>query len=117
MASVAEALNLALDHHLSGRLEEARLLYGRILEVDPDNPHALHFAGLLAAQTGAVADGVAMIGKAAALLPLAADIHGNLGKALMALGTPDGAAQASATFRRVLALQPDGAGEIGRAHV
>ncbi|MGY0780312.1 tetratricopeptide repeat protein [Azospirillum argentinense] len=111
MATVAEALNLALDHHLSGRLEEARLLYGRILEADPDNPHALHFAGLLAAQTGAVADGVAMIGKAAALLPLAADIHGNLGKALMALGTTNGAAQAAAAFRRVLALQPDGAGD------
>ncbi|MBB3262466.1 tetratricopeptide (TPR) repeat protein [Azospirillum sp. OGB3] len=111
MASVAEALNLALDHHLSGRLEEARLLYGRILEADPDNPHALHFAGLLAAQTGAVADGVTMIGKAAALLPLAADIHGNLGKALMALGTPDGAARATAAFRNLLALQPEGAGD------
>ncbi|WP_188260912.1 tetratricopeptide repeat protein [Azospirillum tabaci] len=111
MATVAEALNLALDHHLSGRLEEARLLYGRILAVDPDNPHALHFAGLLAAQTGAVTDGVAMIRKAAARLPLAADIHGNLGKALMALGTPDGAAQAASAFRSVLALQPDGAGD------
>lgn len=111
MATVAEALNLALDHHLSGRLEEARLLYGRILEVDPDNPHALHFGGLLAAQTGGVADGVAMIRKAAALLPLAADIHGNLGKALMALGTPDGAAQAAAAFCTVLALQPESAGD------
>ncbi|TWA84829.1 tetratricopeptide (TPR) repeat protein [Azospirillum brasilense] len=111
MATVAEALNLALDHHLSGRLEEARQLYGRILAADPDNPHALHFGGLLAAQTGRVADGVAMIRKAAARLPLAADVHGNLGKALMALGTPDGAAQAAAAFRTVLALKPDGAAD------
>ncbi|WP_353858735.1 tetratricopeptide repeat protein [Azospirillum formosense] len=111
MATVAEALNLALDHHLSGRLEEARQLYGRILAADPDNPHALHFGGLLAAQTGAVADGVAMIRKAAARLPLAADVHGNLGKALMALGTPEGAAQAAAAFRNLLALHPDGAGD------
>ncbi len=111
MATVAEALNLALDHHLSGRLEEARLLYGRILEADPDNPHALHFGGLLAAQTGGVADGVAMIRKAAALLPLAADIHGNLGKALVALGTAEAATQAAAAFRNLLALRPDGAGD------
>lgn len=51
MATVEEALDIAIDHHASGRLAEAETIYSRILDVDPRNAPALHLAGVLACQT------------------------------------------------------------------
>ncbi len=55
MATVSEALSIALDHHIAGRVAEAETLYGRILEAVPGHPDASHLMGLLLAQTGRVA--------------------------------------------------------------
>ena len=51
MASIAEALSIAVDHHQSDRIGEAETLYRRILDADPDQPGALYFLGILLAQT------------------------------------------------------------------
>ncbi|ALJ38565.1 MULTISPECIES: FkbM family methyltransferase [Azospirillum] len=51
MATIEEALDIAIDHHASGRLAEAETIYSRILDVDPRNAPALHLAGVLACQT------------------------------------------------------------------
>lgn len=52
MATVEEALLLAVDHHTAGRIAEAETLYGRILDAVPDQPDALHLLGVLSAQSG-----------------------------------------------------------------
>jgi Flp pilus assembly protein TadD len=77
MATITEALTIALDLHLSGRLGEAQDLYTRILDVDPDHPDALHFLGVLAGQIGQGDLGLPLIVRALALRPDAADIHAN----------------------------------------
>jgi len=99
-----QALLAALDHHLSGRTAEAAELYARILAVVPDHANALHLSGVLAAQTGDAAGGVARIARAVALAPDVADYHGNLAKLFRAQGRTGPAA---ACLRRLLALHPD----------
>lgn len=104
MATIAEALALALDHHLGGRLEAAETLYGRILDADPTQPDARHLLGVLAGQTGRAALGIDLIGQAMALRPDAADYPSNLGALLDANDEPQ---RAAAAYRRALALRPD----------
>ncbi|HEY0836044.1 MAG TPA: tetratricopeptide repeat protein, partial [Azospirillum sp.] len=104
MATVGEALAVALDHHLAGRVEDAEVLYRRILDVDARNAAALHLYGVLCAQTGRVPDAVELIGRAIASDPGIPDYHVNLAGALRAAGQPARAAEA---FRQALDLAPD----------
>jgi protein O-GlcNAc transferase len=103
MATIREALALALDHHLAGRVVEADTLYGRILEVDPENAAALHLHGVLCAQTGRLTDAVALLRLAVRHGPAAPDHHVNLANALRALGRT---AEAIDAYQGALALAP-----------
>ncbi|OYD84632.1 tetratricopeptide repeat protein [Azospirillum brasilense] len=103
MATVQEALGLAVEYHLQGGLTEARELYGRILVVEPDQPHALHLLGVLDGQEGRPVDAMARIRRAIASVPDIADFHANFGKLAMALGRTD---EAATLHRRTLTLRP-----------
>ncbi|WP_247893047.1 tetratricopeptide repeat protein, partial [Azospirillum baldaniorum] len=104
MATVSEALSIALDHHIAGRVAEAETLYGRILEAVPGHPDASHLMGLLLAQTGRVAAALSHLDAAVAGNPASPTHHFNRGKVQDALGrTVDAAASWLATLR----LQPD----------
>ncbi|GAA4251635.1 tetratricopeptide repeat protein [Azospirillum formosense] len=103
MATVQEALGLAVEYHLQGGLTEARELYGRILAVEPDQPHALHLLGVLDGQEGRPVDAMARIRRAIASAPDIADFHANFGKLAMALGRTD---EAATLHRRALTLRP-----------
>ncbi|WP_187774421.1 tetratricopeptide repeat protein [Azospirillum brasilense] len=104
MATVSEALSIALDHHIAGRVAEAETLYGRILEAVPGHPDASHLMGLLLAQTGRVAAALPHLDAAVAGDPASPTYHLNRGKVQDALGqTVAAAASWLATLRR----QPD----------
>ncbi|MET3109367.1 tetratricopeptide (TPR) repeat protein [Oxalobacteraceae bacterium GrIS 1.18] len=47
---IPEAIQIALQHHQAGRLQEAESIYQKILQTSPDHPEALHFLGLIAHQ-------------------------------------------------------------------
>jgi Flp pilus assembly protein TadD len=68
------------------QLAEAEKLYGAIFETAPDNPDALHYAGVLAHQLGRSDEGVALIEKSLALVPNRADCYSNLGIIYQAQG-------------------------------
>ncbi|RJF77291.1 hypothetical protein D3877_26125 [Azospirillum cavernae] len=104
MATITEALTIALDLHLSGRLGEAQELYTRILDADPDHPDALHFLGVLAGQIGQGDLGLTLIGRALKLRPDAADIHANHATILRGLKRRR---EALAAHQRAIALRPD----------
>ncbi|MFP5515655.1 MAG: tetratricopeptide repeat protein [Alphaproteobacteria bacterium] len=104
MATILEALTLALDLHLAGRFGEAQELYTRILDAEPEQPDALHYLGVLAGQIGHGDFGLTLIDKAIVLRPEAADIHANRANLLRGLNRLD---QAEAGYRRALALRPD----------
>jgi len=72
-------LDKAIALHRSGRLDEARPLYERILTADPSNASAWHFLGVLLHQTGNSEAAAGFIAKAIELDPQYADACNNLG--------------------------------------
>ena len=104
MATISEALAIALQHHQAGRLDAAEQIYQRILQVEPDQPDALHFMGVLTAQLGRHQAAVDYITRAIAVRPNAAPYHLNLGLAYQASQKLD---EAIASYRRALQLQPE----------
>ncbi|MFP5515052.1 MAG: tetratricopeptide repeat protein [Alphaproteobacteria bacterium] len=109
MASVQEALRVAIDHHGAGRLREAEILYGRILDAAPGTHAASHLLGMLLAQTGRLRDAAPRIAAAVRAQPDIADYHRDLGKIHQALGHP---ADAIVGQRRAAALRPDDAAAL-----
>jgi len=99
-----EALNAALQHHQSGRLEEAATLYGKILEADPRHADANHLLGVIAFQLGRNEVAVDLIGMAIAANRSNPAFHSNLGNALNGMGRQD---DALAAYDRALRLRPD----------
>ena len=47
-----DALRFAVEHHNAGRLDQAEDIYREILEIEPENPSALHLLGVIAHQVG-----------------------------------------------------------------
>ncbi|QCG88434.1 tetratricopeptide repeat protein [Azospirillum sp. TSH100] len=104
MASIQEALRVAIDHHGAGRLREAEILYGRILDAAPETHAASHLMGMLLAQTGRLDEAVSRVAAALRARPDMAGYHRDFGKLHQVLGHP---AEAAACQHRALALQPD----------
>ena len=52
MATISEALAIAIRHHQAGRLQAAGQIYQQILEAEPDQADAWHLLGVIHAQTG-----------------------------------------------------------------
>lgn len=91
-------------HHQAGRLREAKRCYQHVPLADPAWPHAAHYLGLIAHQSGEFTAAVALISSAIARQPDVPEFHVNLGNAQRRLGqTTD----AMASFERALALRPD----------
>ena len=104
MATIPEALNLALQHHRAGRLPEAEALYRQILQAQPDHPDALHLLGMIAYQVGKHEVAVAYVKQAIALNPAVAEFHNNLGTVYLELNQVEAA---SCHFNTALQLHPD----------
>jgi protein O-GlcNAc transferase len=100
------AFAVALAHHEAGRLDLAQALYRDILAADPEHAESLHLLGLITAQKGNAAVGVAMIQKAISLAPGHAPHHNSLAAALRLL---DRDADAVAEYRAAIALRPNSA--------
>lgn len=103
MATVAEALALALDLHLAGRLAEAGELYRRILDAVPDHADALHLLGVLSGQQGDAVGAAELIGQAIARNPTAPDYRVNLADLLRRSGRLE---EAAAQYLAALRLAP-----------
>jgi predicted O-linked N-acetylglucosamine transferase (SPINDLY family) len=104
MATISEALALAIQHHRGGRLQAAEQIYRQILQADPNQADALHLLGLIAHQVGKHEVAVEYIERAIALKGNAAIFHNNLGMAYRALRRIP---EAVACYRRALELKPD----------
>lgn len=109
MATIQEAFAVAVGHHQSGRLDEAAILYRRILDADPAQPDAHHLLGVIAAQRGRFDDAIALIGAALAQDGNNPSYLGNMGAALKATGRYD---EAERCLSRALVCEPAGADVI-----
>ena len=104
MATISEALAIAVRHHQAGRLQAAEQIYRQILAVEPNHADAWHLLGVIARQMGEHEAAVEYIGRAIALKGNVADFHNNLGNALKDRGKLD---EAVACYHRALELKPD----------
>ena len=77
--TIQQAIDLALQHHNGGRLPQAEGIYQQILQVDPNQPVALHLLGMIAHQTGKNDTAVDLITKASTIKPDYAEAQSNLG--------------------------------------
>ncbi|MDP7469145.1 MAG: sulfotransferase [Alphaproteobacteria bacterium] len=101
---IQQTLDLAVQHHTAGRLPEAKGIYQQILQVDPNQPIALHLLGVIAHQVGKNDIALELITKALAIKPDYAEAYNNQGNALMSLEQPD---EAAASYRKAIAVKPD----------
>jgi tetratricopeptide (TPR) repeat protein len=100
----ADALALAEQHRLAGRLLEAEAQCRQILAAEPDEPNATHLLGLVAHQAGKLGEAIAQLRRAVALAPDVPLYHANLGEMCRLAGHVD---EAIAEGRRAVALKPD----------
>src|SRR5438552_2194561 len=84
-------LALAAEHEAMGQFDEAEGVLGRVLASVPDNPQALHLAGIVAFRRGRPAEAVEPIERAVALMPAMALFHRNLCELYRKLGRYDDA--------------------------
>jgi protein O-GlcNAc transferase len=102
--TIQQALELALQHHQSGRLHEAERIYRQILAREPNHADALHLSGLIAHKAGQNQRAVELITRAIQVNPSEAVFQNNLGIALVALDRKN---QAIAAYRTALHLKSD----------
>lgn len=100
--SVNQALKLAVKIHKEGKLQEAGVIYRKILEKQPKNPDALHLLGVIAHQAGRYKDAVYYISKAVEIKKDAV-YYGNLGMAYDALGKEE---ESTKSFQKALEINP-----------
>ena len=102
--TVAQALELAIQHHNASRLDDAESIYSQILDALPDHNDALHLLGLVAHEREEHEKAAELIGRAVALAPQVGEMHGNLALVLQDLGRDD---DAIAHFETALSISPD----------
>jgi len=102
--TIAQAFDVAHEHHQAGRLADAEAIYRQILAAQPRHAEALHFLGVIAHQVGRHALAAVWIGQAIVLNPNNPAAHSNLGEACRTMGRVD---DAIAAYRRAIELQPD----------
>jgi protein O-GlcNAc transferase len=94
----------AVRTHQAGNLGEAARLYAAVLDISPQNFHALYLLGFVHFQHGHYADAARRMGEAVKINPHAPDAFYNLGCALQYLQRHE---EAVAAFTRAAALKPD----------
>ena len=104
LAPTSELVARALAHHQNGLLGEAEAIYAQILRLEPENPDALHFSGLIAHQQGRSAVAVDLMLRAIEREPGRATFFVNLGQVFEATGEFD---KAILNYRAATLLDPD----------
>jgi predicted O-linked N-acetylglucosamine transferase (SPINDLY family) len=99
--SLQQVFGLAMQHHNSGRLQEAENLFRQIIALDPNHADALHMLGVIARRTGNNQAAIDLIRRALAIKPGCANANFNLGNALRDQGQLDDAITA---YRRAISL-------------
>ncbi len=98
------ARETAVQHHRSGRLAEAELIYRQILNVQPDSADVLHLLGLAAYQSNRHEQAIGLIGQALKFEPGNAKFLTNMGSVHLAQGHGEAAI---GYYTRALEIDPE----------
>lgn len=97
-------LQAAVTLHGRGQLKEAEIGYRHVLDVEPEQPDALHFLGILMHQQGDVAKAVALLDRSLSARPNSSIFHNNFGKVLYEVANFERAAD---HYQRAIDLDND----------
>jgi tetratricopeptide (TPR) repeat protein len=101
---VKDAIRQAIEHHRSGRIDQARALYAQVLQQQPNHPEALHLLGAICYQLKDYATAETLMRQAIAAKQTYSAAHSNLGNVLKAMGRNQEAVE---SYNAALALDPD----------
>ena len=104
MVTIAQALELAVQHSQAGRLPMAEQVCRQILRVDARNVGALHLLGVLALQVGRNDLAIDYFSQTLRLKPDSPEVLSNLGMALVRL---ERLPEALDCYRQALRIKPD----------
>jgi tetratricopeptide (TPR) repeat protein len=99
-----QALDLAMQYQMDGDLSAAGSIYQQILQLEPDQPVALHLLGVIAGQVGKIDIAIDLITKALTNKADSAQIHNDLGKVYREAGRLEEAAK---SLRKAVSLDPN----------
>ena len=102
--TIQQAIDLALEHHRAGRLNQAEQIYRQVLAAEPRNPWALQLLGMIAHQVGNSKVAIELINRAIAIDPTPPDFHNNLGEIYRTTGKLQ---EAEKCLLMCLKLNPD----------
>lgn len=103
LATAGEYFDRGLQHHRSGRFEDATADYRMVLQLEAEHADALHMLGVVAYQTGKYQEALSLISRAGELMSPNAGVSINLGNVLQASGQLD---EAVTAFRKAINLTP-----------
>ena len=96
-----QALDLAMEHHLAGRLAEAEAIYRQLLAGEPGNADIVHLLGVVSYGKGQIEAAVEWMQRAIAMSPNVPRYYNNLGNALTDAGRLEEAVAALETAIRL----------------
>ena len=99
-----ELMRRGLQEHQAGQFLEAKKVYQKVIDAEPDHADANHLLGVLSHQMGEAEIAVHLITRAIQNNPTVAGYHGNLGYALQALSMLD---EAVASYQEALRIDPN----------
>ena len=114
--TLEQAYNLAMSHHVAGRIDPALEIYQQILEVFPQHHDAMLYAGVILNQKGFHADGERLIRGSIALNPNNPAAFGNLGLALHSMGRLEEAIECITQSIRMSPGIPENYNNIGNVY-
>jgi len=97
-------LSLAAALHKAGQWQQAQTMYEQVLQIEPHNPKALNYLGVLKSQLGDRTGAINLIQQAVALEPQSWGYLNNLGNVYRAAQELD---LAIATYEQAIALNPN----------
>lgn len=111
---IPQALDMAMQFHQQGWLEPAEEFYRAVLKLQPGEPNALHYLGVILHQTGRSEEGIGLLRAAIELRPDWADAHNNLGNVLKEERRLE---ESAASYRRAAELTPEDPGVLNNLGV
>src|SRR5262245_12807159 len=102
--SIPEAMELGMQHHRSGNIEQAESIYRQILAIQPDQSDALHLLGLLGLGRKRHAKALELIDSAIARHPDEPAYHYSRAQVLQGWQKRQ---EAIESYRQAVALRPD----------
>ena len=104
--TLADALGYAVQLHRGGHIDNAEVIYRKILELVPEQPDALNFLGMIEVHRGRPDQAVDLIRRSLAADPSHGERYNNLGNVLLACERVD---EALAAYEEAMARSPESA--------